>query len=360
MKSDVLVSVVMSVFNGERFLGEAVESILAQSFADFELIVINDGSSDASGKILDTFRKQDPRVCVYEQENKGLVESLNRGCSLAQGRYIARMDADDIAIPERLALQVGFMEESPTVGVLGGAVQIVNKAGKGLTISRNPSSDHDIRAALLHGSPFWHPTVLMRKDALDKVGGYRKAFVEAEDYDLWLRLAEHYQLRNLDSVLLKYRLHPFQVSVTKRKQQVLSSLAARAAADARIAGRPDPGNSIAIVSFQTLAEMGFSEDDQRAAVANNFVWTIRNMCETGEYLVANQMLTDVTGTLELSKMENRAATDFRLLAARIHWHKKEYFKAVTLFAHALLLRPIILVRPIVSLLRRVRAAGART
>src|SRR5262245_27130869 len=158
-----IVSVVMSVLNGEPFLREAVESILGQTFGDFEFIVIDDGSTDASADILDSYQRNDARVRVYHQENKGLVESLNRGCGLARGKYIARMDADDIATKERLMWQVEFVEKHPEVGVVGGAIEVINASGKSSVTHRYPLKNSDIYQALLRGDcPLVHPTVVMR------------------------------------------------------------------------------------------------------------------------------------------------------------------------------------------------------
>src|SRR5580658_10136563 len=214
MIDDPLVSVVMSVFTGERFLRQTVDSILDQSFRDFEFIVINDGSTDDSASILESYQKRDPRLCVYEQENRGLLESLNRGCSLAKGRYIARMDADDIAVRDRLLWQVDFLEEHPEVGILGGNIEYIDAKGTVFDTFLHPIDDQAIRSALYQceGS-FCHPATIMRKAAFDAVGGYSTFFFDGgEDYDLWVRMAERSQLANLDRVVLKYRVHPSQIS----------------------------------------------------------------------------------------------------------------------------------------------------
>jgi hypothetical protein len=354
LQNNTVASVVMSVFNGERFLPEAVESILNQSFRDFEFIVINDGSTDSSGLILDSYQKKDSRLRVYHQKNMGLIESLNRGCSLAQGRYIARMDADDVAVRDRLLWQIDFMEKHPAVGVVGGAVEVISREGKPLATYRNPTGDAEIKAALLHGSPFWHPTVLVRKEVFISVAGYRKAVVEAEDYDLWLRIADRFQLANLDVVLLRYRLHPHQVSVLHRRQQILSSLAARAAALLRKNGNPDPLDSVENITQTVLARLGVSEAAQQTALATDYVWTIRNMCDTGEYSVALDVLSQMLCSPGLKQAGNCTVADFRLLAARIYWHQRRIGRAILNVSLALLLRPIILGRPLKPLLRWLR------
>src|SRR5262245_16448315 len=136
-----LVSVVLTVYNGERFLCEALESILGQDFRDFELIVINDGSKDGTAHLLQSYEQSDLRIRVYHQPNRGLVESLNRGCTIARGEYIARLDADDVAQTDRLFRQVVFLERHPDVGLLGGAVEVVDLRGKVLFTSCNPTKD---------------------------------------------------------------------------------------------------------------------------------------------------------------------------------------------------------------------------
>src|SRR5262249_42264689 len=145
MSSSPLVSVVMSVFNGEQFLAEAVESILSQSFRDFEFIVIDDGSTDNSATILESYLKKDSRLRVFHQENMGLVESLNRGCGLAQGRYIARMDADDISLRDRLIWQGEFLVKKHEGGGVGGGVGVIDATGRCLGSGTPPLQDRRVQ-----------------------------------------------------------------------------------------------------------------------------------------------------------------------------------------------------------------------
>ena len=201
------VSVVVSVFNGEHVPAEAVESILDQSFRDFEFIIVNDGSTDHTGAILEDYQKRDARVRVYHQENKGLVESLNRGCRLARGEYIARMDADDVAMKDRLLWQVDFMQKNPEVSVLGGAVQVIDSAGRHLATSVNPVVDQEIKSALVDRCPFWHPTVMMRKHVFSSVGGYRPEVPHSGDTEMWLRFASAASIGILQDCQSVYRRH---------------------------------------------------------------------------------------------------------------------------------------------------------
>jgi hypothetical protein len=316
------VSVVMSVFNGERYLAEAVESILGQNFHDFEFIVINDGSTDRTSVILESYLKIDPRLRVHHQEHKGLVESLNWGCALARGKYVARTDADDIAIEDRLMRQVDFMEKHPDIGVLGGAVQVIDSTGKALETSVNPAEDKDIKLALLRGHcPFWHPSVLMRTDVFVSTGGYRKIVSGAEDHDLWLRIADHYRLANLETVVLKYRLHSSQVTVLKSRQHAFSCLAAQAAAVARRNGQTDPLDSVDELTLELLAQIGVTKTELYTVLADKYLRCIGTMCDAGQYSVAFDVLNEVFRSSEWKCAGNRAVAEFRLMAARALWHR---------------------------------------
>jgi len=353
------VSVVMSVFNGEHFLAEAVESILAQSFSDFEFIIINDGSTDGTAHILDGYQNLDRRVHIQHQENRGLVESLNRGCALARGKYIARMDADDLAVKDRLQNQLSILEEQPEIAVLGGAIQTIDSTGKLLTVETFPKTDPDIKAALARGDcPLSHPTVVMKRECFVSVRGYRKVAMHAEDYDLWSRLSDRFRLANLEAVVLRYRRHPNQVSIRKCRQQALSALAARIAAEHRRNGIPDPLDSVAEITPATLITLGASVRCQESAIARAYVTCIRSMCEAGE-------LSEAIGAIELGhtlnwKLTDKAvATDFRLLSAELEWRQKRFAQSMLTVALALIRRPTTIGRPLKPLLRRPQSVGPR-
>lgn len=217
-----LISVLIPVYNAERFLKPAIKSIIDQSFTDWEMICINDGSSDATGQILEDFAASCPRMHVYHQENRGLTETLNRGITLARTPLVARMDADDIAMPDRLAKQVDFLIDHPHHVAVGGAILKIDTDSDRLGVDRLPTLHEDIEAALLtRRTGLFHPTVLYRRAAVQAVGGYRVEHVAVEDHDLWLRLAQYGRLGNLDDVLLCYRLHPgstcWQRAATQRE-----------------------------------------------------------------------------------------------------------------------------------------------
>lgn len=349
----------MSVFNGDEFLREAVDSVLGQSFSDLEFIIINDGSSDKTGGILESYEKSDSRVLIYHQENRGLVESLNRGCALAQGKYLARMDADDVAVKDRFSWQIEFMEKHPEVGVLGGGVEFIDSAGRSLGTSTNPTEDRDIRAALVDDCPFWHSTVLMRTDLPGSVGGYRKVVIDAEDCDLWLRIADRTRLANLGAVLVKYRFHPSQVTVRKCRQQALSTLGAHLAADLRMQGKADPLDSITQITPDTLSALGVDRATQEAAVASRHLWSIRNMCNTGQFEQGLELLAEISCDSVWKQADRRVTADLRLLAARLYWHRGRIYKSIVTAAQAVWARPVVLARPIKPLIRRLRLAGVQ-
>lgn len=211
----ILVSVLLPVFNGAGLLASAIESILAQTYADFELIVVNDGSSDDSSLVARGF--SDPRIRIIDlPTNGGLINALNVGLDEARGEFVARMDHDDIAHPERLERQVSAMFASGAI-ICGSAIQPFG-AIRGKSVAY-PLNDAAIRASLPVISPFAHPAVMMRSQVCKRLG-YAMTARHCEDYDLWWRISEQGQMINLPDVLLHYRHHSTQVSVTQRAAQL--------------------------------------------------------------------------------------------------------------------------------------------
>jgi len=197
------VSVIMPVFNGEKYLKEAVDSILDQRFSDFEFIIINDGSVDNTSKILEGY--SDDRIRLVQRENRGFAYSLNEAIQLAKGKYIARMDADDVALENRLQLQYEFMESSPGVDILGGQAEIIDKNGRLIGEMRKPISWSNISKYIRYACPLCHPTYFVREHVYDIIKGYRD-IPPVEDYDFLFRALEKgCVMRNLPEKILKYR-----------------------------------------------------------------------------------------------------------------------------------------------------------
>lgn len=220
-----MISVVLPVFNAEKYVREAVRSILSQSFTNFELILINDGSLDGTLTILEEFRQLDQRIILISQENKGLVASLNDGIKLARGKWIARMDADDIALQQRFERQLEWLERTGA-DIAGSWIQLFGTADK--RILKHSQTDEAIKMELLFGSPFAHPTVMMRAELVKKLH-YDHAWEKAEDYDLWERAARAgWKMTNVPEVLLLYRQHETQISTaSSSKQHQLSQMIRR-------------------------------------------------------------------------------------------------------------------------------------
>lgn len=204
------ISVVMAVYNGEEYLKEAVDSILCQTVSDFEFIIVDDGSTDASSSIVRSFK--DPRIKLIEQSNQGLAKALNNGIAYAKGKYIARLDADDIALPERLELQRNFLESNPAAVIVGSNAIVMDKEGCELYTSSQKLTWEEIKT-MLPDTPFYHSAVFFRKDTFIKAGGYYEAIRHHfEDVILWNRMAEYGELFNLKETLIKYRIVPGGIS----------------------------------------------------------------------------------------------------------------------------------------------------
>jgi glycosyltransferase involved in cell wall biosynthesis len=217
--------VLLPVWNGEAFLEQAIESILRQTFSSFELIVIDDGSSDRSADIAEEFACGDDRVHVLRRAHEGLSAALNAGIAAAFGEYVARMDADDISIPHRLHQQVAYLDEHPACIAAGAWIEVVDEAGLHLGLKTFVETHDEISAALLQGvSPIAHPTIVVRGDVLRAAGGYDARRYPSEDLDLWFRLAERGELANIGEALLRHRRHKAAVGVREREKMKAMAL----------------------------------------------------------------------------------------------------------------------------------------
>jgi glycosyltransferase involved in cell wall biosynthesis len=214
------VSVIMAVYNGSPHLRASIESILGQTLSDFELLIVDDGSTDGSEDTVDEFANRDERIRVFHQSNQGPAVARNRALSHASGQYIAIMDADDISLPSRLEQQFQFLEENPDVGVAGSYVETINEDGESMGIWKGPT-DHEVIAwRLLFNACMIHSSVMMRHSLLEKVGGYAEWAVYSHDHELWTRAVMKSQLVNLHSVLVKFRLTDSSITVTRRREQM--------------------------------------------------------------------------------------------------------------------------------------------
>jgi glycosyltransferase involved in cell wall biosynthesis len=218
------ISVLMPVFNARRHVALAVQSILDQSFGDFEFIIVDDGSTDGSTDLLRQFASEDTRIRLITRANTGYVRALNDALAVARGEFVARMDADDVAMPDRFARQIELMRANPELVLVGGATELIDAAGRVLLRPPVETTDEQLQAGLLDGnSGIGHPTAMLRRQAMIAVGGYDESMCPAEDLDLWLRLAEVGKLANLSQIVLQYRIHDKSVSSTRSMQQLANA-----------------------------------------------------------------------------------------------------------------------------------------
>ena len=199
------VTVLMPVYNGQRFLVEAIESILAQSFKDFEFLIINDGSKDKSEDIIKRYAKKDSRIRFISRSNKGLVATLNEGLTKTKGKFIARMDCDDVSHPERLKKQVDYMEKNKKIALLGTSFNIIDENNCAIGHSYHLDRNEDLQMEFLVRNPFGHGTVMVRREVLKSVGGYDESQA-IEDYELWWRISQKYETANIPEELYSWRV----------------------------------------------------------------------------------------------------------------------------------------------------------
>jgi glycosyltransferase involved in cell wall biosynthesis len=301
----------MSVCDGERFLREAVESILSQSFSDLELVVVDDGSTDSTPDILADYASRDSRVRFHSQANRGSAAALNLGFSLARAALVARLDADDVATTDRLQRQHRFLSANPAVALVGGQAIFMNEEGQEFARVTYPLSDHEIREAFATTTPFVHSAVMLRKAVAREIGGYRPIVDPAEDLDLWLRIADRHKLANLPEPVVKYRMHPSQASVQKQEGQALRSLAARTAARLRAAGDPDPLDGAERIDEQFLLSHGASIEEIDAAVVDSAVWLAKTMDRAGYAEAAGALFS-------IAYARARSGSDSPALVASVH------------------------------------------
>ena len=212
------VSVLMGVWNGAPRVREAVESVLRQTMGDLELIIIDDGSADATPAILESFG--DPRLRVERRARGGLTSALNRALELARAPLVARLDADDVALPERLERQRAFLDARPDIGLLGTGAREVDPSGREIATIRPPTDDAAIRGALIRRNPFVHSSMMMRRATLESVGGYDAAFPVAQDYDLWMRMSRVTRMATLVEPLVERRILPGRVTATRDTERL--------------------------------------------------------------------------------------------------------------------------------------------
>jgi GT2 family glycosyltransferase len=275
-----LVSVVMPVFNAEAYVATAVRSILTQTLREFEFLIFDDGSTDRSYFLLERFAQNDPRIRLFREGHRGIVGTLNEGIARARGAFIARMDADDISLPQRLARQAAYLRQHPECVVVGGDCLLTDPEGWPIRRLWQPVAHAEIDNRHIQGQGLGlaHPTVMYRKKVIQQLGGYRPEYQYTEDLDLWLRVAEVGRLANLPEVVLRYRQH-FQSICHQRRARQLELIRQLLDETRRRRGLPaNPPQPIATTNLSPLemhqlwAEM--AQRDGYGATARKHFWRV--------------------------------------------------------------------------------------
>ncbi|MBE0427546.1 MAG: glycosyltransferase family 2 protein [Nitrospirae bacterium] len=221
------VSIIMSVYNGAKYVRKAVNSVLNQTFTDFEFIIVNDASTDDTGEILKQYG--DNRITIINNsENIGLTKSLNKGIQISKGKYIARMDADDIAMPERIEKQVQFMEKNENIAILGTDYYPIDELGRRTHAKlKRPHTTEEIKKSIFLFNPFIHSTLMIRRWVFEEMGGYDERFELAQDYELSLRILSKHEGYNLPEELLAFRIDKEKLNIQRRREQIYFAILAR-------------------------------------------------------------------------------------------------------------------------------------
>jgi len=257
------ISVIMPVRNGAEWLAEAVASVRGQEFSDFELVIVDDGSDDGAAALLSGFAAADRRIRLIRQAPQGIVAALNTAIAAARAPYLARLDADDRARPDRFGKQLAFMQAHTEIQLLGTFADRIDAAGNVVGRLTPPTDPATLARVLERINPFVHSSVMMRTALVRRIGGYRAAFGAAEDYDLWLRLAEAGDMANLADHLIQYRQHDSNLSRRDAIRQSFSLRLAQRSAEGRRSGSGDPADALTAPPdwWAHEAETSFFADD---------------------------------------------------------------------------------------------------
>ena len=286
------VTVLMSVYNGEKYLQEAIDSILGQTFKDFEFLIVNDGSTDKTVEILESYN--DPRIKIINNEkNIGLTKSLNKGLRLASGEYIARQDADDISLSTRFEEELKFFEKNSNVALTGTDYFLINEKDEIIHTVNCFTENSKLKEKLLEGNQFGHGSIMFKKECIDKVGAYREEFEFSQDYDFYLRVAEIYDIANIPEPLYKWRININSVSVRKKALQDKYALLAIELAKERRQSGKDKLQSLKreeINKFIDSYLISKSEYQSKKEIAQNYCFWGRILFNGKDYKGAFKLL----------------------------------------------------------------------
>lgn len=228
MQKKVILRILLSIHNNERFVRDAILSILTQTYRDFELLIVNDASTDSTPEILQELAQNDVRIRILTNStNLGLTKSLSSALKKTRGELIARMDADDIALPHRLEKQLAFLNAHPDIDMVGTAYEWIDEHGNVIGTPNVVTDPTTLQRRLIRTNPFLHSSILIRRSILERVGGYDTTYKKAQDYDLWLRLSQTCKFSNLPEILMRKRVSKTMISVSTEREQLKNATRAR-------------------------------------------------------------------------------------------------------------------------------------
>jgi glycosyltransferase involved in cell wall biosynthesis len=304
-------SFLIPVRDGSEFVAAAVESALAQTDRDLEVVVVDDGSSDNTVTQVEGVQERDGRVRLLPlMRGSGLVDALNFGLENVTGVFVARLDADDVAVPDRVEKQLRFLAAHPDVAVVGSAVELIGRDGATVGRIDQPPDPRGVDARLLQGNVLAHSAVMMRRVCIEAAGGYRATFAHAEDYDLWLRIAERHGLANIQEPLTRYRVHADQVSAMHIEAQAIAALAARTVARIRRETGREPDLPVT-ADMAFLLRLGMTDDTVMWALAKTALeWS--SVIEKVDRRRAAAVLASISNRVHTASTQ-RAELDRRIL-----------------------------------------------
>jgi glycosyltransferase involved in cell wall biosynthesis len=314
-------SFLIPVRDGSRFVVASLESVLAQTDPDLEVVVVDDGSTDDTVALVEALQSRDARVRLLRHtRGSGLVDALSFGLEHVRGDFVARLDADDLAVRDRLEKQLRFLNAHPAVAVVGSALELVDSDGFPVGRVDQPTDPSTVSVRLLQGNVLAHSAVVIRRDCLDAVGGYRATFAHAEDYDLWLRMAERHELANIAEPLTRYRIHADQVSAMHIEDQAVAALAARTVARIRRDTGHEP-DLPAAADIPFLLRLGLTNESVMQAIAQTGLeWS--SMIEMVDRHQAADVLASISSRVRAASVQpaelDRRAVRYALQTGRPH------------------------------------------
>ncbi len=342
------VSVIVPAYNADLYLRDALESLLRQTFPSFEILVVDDGSMDQTREIAAEFVARDARVRLLCQQHGGVASARNLAANNASGEYLAWLDADDTAHLRRLGLQVQFMDRYPQVAAASGTILVTDDKLRPMVTVHYPTKARHINTILPLGNSLAASAAVIRASAYQAVGGCRTVFNGVEDYDLWLRLSEQYELANLPDLLAYYRVHAGQASSTRAERQVMSTVGAQLSARSRRTRQTDPYAELNAITLDVILQTAQSEREAHTLILEAAAGEATFLALTGQRAHAATLLDWAEEITRTKNIERRARARVNLARGLIAWHTNRRAVAFDYILRAVIVDPSSTARRLVK------------